>query len=238
MSGTVFFLSLGVVFCVGWFGLPHLWRLASERRLARMCQSSGTIVLTYDDGPSASLSGPLLALLSERNVKATFFLVGEKVALEPGLAQRFVAEGHEVGSHTFDHINAWKALPHHVAIDIRRGVGAVGQIGGDGAFFRPPYGKVTIATLLLGWFHRFRFAWWTVDSRDSWARRDVSDILAEIDRRKGGVILMHDFDRPGPTVGQSSHKDYVLDLTERIIDHAAAHGYRMNTLGDVIGKAP
>ena len=77
-----------------------------------------------------------------------------------------------------------------------------------------------------------RLAWWTLDSRDSWQRRPADEVLADIDRAGGGVVLMHDGDayaKSGP-----GHTDYVVDLTRRIIEHAQANDYRLMRLGDLL----
>lgn len=192
-------------------------------------------MLTYDDGPSG-MSQALLDLLRERKVKATFFLLGCNVTSKRDLAGRFVEEGHEVGSHTDVHHNAWKTTPTASVRDIIAGRQAIEAIGGEADLFRPPYGKLTLATLLYGMLHGVTFGWWTIDSRDSWRRRTIEDVLAEIDRRQGGVVLMHDFVRPADGPGHLPHRDHVLQLTGRIIDHAERHGYQLTTLGDIEGR--
>ena len=98
--------------------------------------------------------------------------------------------------------------------------------------FRPPYGKTTLGTLIAGWGQYFAF--WTIDPQDSWDRRPVADILAEIDQKGGGVILMHDFDLPRRGPNPAAHPAYLLDLTEALIGHAAAKGYRILRLGDLL----
>ena len=62
-----------------------------------------TMYLTFDDGPSAENTVRVLDILKERNIRATFFLVGENVRKNPELARRIVAEGHTIGIHTDSH---------------------------------------------------------------------------------------------------------------------------------------
>lgn len=65
--------------------------------------NSGTMYLTFDDGPSAECTDKVLDVLKEKNVKATFFLIGEYVEKYPDVARRIVAEGHTIGIHCYIH---------------------------------------------------------------------------------------------------------------------------------------
>ena len=62
-----------------------------------------TMYLTFDDGPSAECTDKVLDVLKEKNVKATFFLIGEYVEKYPEVARRIVAEGHTIGVHCYVH---------------------------------------------------------------------------------------------------------------------------------------
>ena len=77
-----------------------------------------------------------------------------------------------------------------------------------------------------------------MDSRDSWAQRPIDDVIAEIEARGGGVVLMHDFDEYGSDRPGMEHIDYVLTLTRSIIEFAHANGYRLMRLGDLMKSAP
>ncbi|MFV0515666.1 MAG: polysaccharide deacetylase family protein [Jhaorihella sp.] len=228
------------VFVALWFLFPFALRRLSERRLRRLCRSRRAIVLSYDDGPGPALTPRLLDLLGARKVAATFFVLGRSAEANTGLVARAVRERHEVGSHTFGHANAWKVGPLRAARDLEQGIGAVRRLGGDARLFRPPYGKMTLATLAGCLLRGQRLGWWTIDSkdaRDSGARRPVGDILAEIRAQGGGVVLAHDFDKAGTPAEATSHADYVIDLTERVIGLAEADGFRLMRLGDVMQGA-
>lgn len=62
-----------------------------------------TMYLTFDDGPSEENTARVLDILKKRNIKATFFLVGENVEKYPEIARRIVAEGHTIGIHCYNH---------------------------------------------------------------------------------------------------------------------------------------
>ncbi|MFZ5597603.1 MAG: polysaccharide deacetylase family protein [Bacillota bacterium] len=59
--------------------------------------------LTFDDGPNTDFTGRVLDILAEKNVKATFFVLGRNVALNPDILQRIIDEGHGIGNHTYSH---------------------------------------------------------------------------------------------------------------------------------------
>ncbi len=68
------------------------------------------MALTFDDGPSAEWTPKILDILKQKGVKATFFIVGENGETNPGLVQRILAEGHEIGNHTFTHPNIGRSV--------------------------------------------------------------------------------------------------------------------------------
>ena len=222
------------VFLLFWFALPISLRKWGEGRLARLCRARRVIVLSYDDGPGVTLTPQLLDLLAETAVKASFHVLGRHAIQRPALLRRMIAEGHDVGSHTQDHSNAWRSPPWRAARDLAAGVSTVRSLGGHWRLFRPPFGKQTGGGLLQAALLGLRHCWWTVDSRDSWARRPIAEVLAELRRRGGGVVLMHDFDRYDRAPPEPAHVDHVLELTRQIIVFAGAEGFRMLPLSRLL----
>ncbi len=220
-----------------WFLAPFAYRRRQEAALAKACRTAGAIVLSYDDGPGPELTPQLLDLLAARGARATFFCLGDHTEGQRPLVERLLRDGHELGSHTYHHTNAWKAGPLRAARDFKAGARTIQALGGDGALFRPPYGKLTLAGWLHGRAKGLRFGWWTIDTRDSWAPRPVDDILAEIDRENGGVVLMHDWDDYGEAAPKPAHISSTLALTERILDLASRKGLAVRTLGEVLRDA-
>src|SRR5207253_10725942 len=102
------------------------------------------IALTFDDGPSATLTPKLLDLLAARHIKATFFVIGENVAEHPEIVARAVREGHEIGNHSWSHTNLAKMSDDAVRSQIKRTEEAItGAIGSRPVLLRPPYGSIT-----------------------------------------------------------------------------------------------
>ena len=226
----VFLVVLGGLLL--WFGAGLLQRRLSTAQLARRCYQSRAIVLTYDDGPNPAMTPILADLLVRTDTKASFFMIGDFAQAAPQIVARLAAEGHEIGSHTQIHSNAWKTTPWTAMRDLVAGRQTLARLGIATNTFRPPFGKTTFGTLMAGWGQRFAF--WTVDPQDSWNRRPVADVLAEIDAKGGGVVLMHDVERSRRGPAPEAHPAYLLDLTEALIVFAATRGYRILRFGDLL----
>ncbi|MEX2382575.1 MAG: polysaccharide deacetylase family protein [Opitutales bacterium] len=153
------------------------------------------IALTFDDGPSRRLTPELLDILKEREIPATFFVVGERVGANRSLLQRMVAEGHEIGNHTWDH-SALEDLDRGSIRDqlMRTSYAIQAAVGERPALMRPPYGRMD-ADLDEWLFEKLGMTvvMWSVDSND-WRHRDAERVQEEIlaETRPGAVILCHD----------------------------------------------
>ena len=188
--------GLITVICFLWYALPYLIRKRGERLLRHRCRKMRAIILTFDDGPSVQLTPRILDVLDEHEAKATFFMLGDRLLAAKSTALKVRERGHEIASHSQKHLNAWKTWPWMVAQDLYRGFQAMKGITDDDRFFRPPNGKLTLATLVQIWFGKKYLAWWTIDSTDTHTcRQSVEQIIANVREDGGGVILMHDHSR-------------------------------------------
>jgi peptidoglycan-N-acetylglucosamine deacetylase len=214
-----------------WFCIPYLLKLWQIASLRRLCRNSRVIVLTYDDGPGKVLTPALLDVLANNNVHANFFMLGKKVETLHNQVFNVVAGGHVIGSHSFRHLHAWKNNPFKVISDIQAGFQIFKPIVPSN-WFRPPYGKITLATLLLTWISRHKLAWWTIDSTDTWQiPLPIEKVVECVKNEGGGVVLMHDHDRK-----DSSMHEYVINLTLSLIHLARNEGYKIYTFEDLPAK--
>jgi peptidoglycan/xylan/chitin deacetylase (PgdA/CDA1 family) len=192
--------AVAVAATVGYLlpGSAHLWpglrgALGIEDRTA-----SGTgYALTFDDGPHAQGTPAVLEVLAAANVRATFFLVGEQVRRNPGLAGEIVAAGHAVGLHCHRHRNLLRLAPWQVREDLRRAQAAIEAAAGrEPTLYRPPYGVLNAAAVAIARRRGWRTLLWSDWGRD-WEARATAESIAERvteNAREGSVLLLHDAD--------------------------------------------
>jgi peptidoglycan/xylan/chitin deacetylase (PgdA/CDA1 family) len=218
------YIAISLLLC--WFVVPYVLRRFQVARLRKRCREKRAIVLTYDDGPGARVTPRIKELLDFFGATATFFPLGFKLEASGSLL-----EGHELGSHSYGHLHAWKNSPISVYEDIHRGIESISHLSSS-RLFRPPYGKLTLATLAQIWARRCSIAWWTIDSSDTWPETvPASRILERIERDGGGVILMHDHDR----LKDQEREAYVIELTRSVLEFSRTGGFNVCRMSEVMG---
>jgi peptidoglycan/xylan/chitin deacetylase (PgdA/CDA1 family) len=194
---------------------PWVWRQYRMNRVRRELVKNRILALTYDDGPSGVLTPQLLDLLQRHGAHATFFMLGRHAQQHPHIVDRVIGEGHDVGCHSDQHLDAWKALPWEAVADINAGYERLAPWIQANGMFRPPHGKMTLPTY---WSIRRRGApvwWWTIDSGDTQEVLPSAGQVADRLRSEGGgIVLMHDLDRTQP------RNDFVLETTAALLDVA------------------
>lgn len=153
--------------------------------------------LTFDDGPHAQGTPATLEALAAAGARATFFLVGEQVRRNRGLAAEIVAAGHGVGLHCDRHRNLLRISPRQTWQDIVRAQATIEEVTEFPIrLYRPPYGIFNAAALI----HARRRAWrpllWSHWGRDWEAAATAESIATRVtaDVRPGAVLLLHDAD--------------------------------------------
>jgi peptidoglycan-N-acetylglucosamine deacetylase len=183
------------------------------------------IAMTFDDGPSAENTPRLLEMLKQRNIKATFFLIGQNAASNPDLVRRILADGHEIGNHSWTHPQLSKLSDDRVTMEITKTQDAIKDASGfSPTLLRPPYGAITPRQ--REWIEdRFglNVILWSVDPFD-WKRPGASVITQRIlsQVRPGAIILSHDI-----------HKQTV-DAMPATLDGLIAKGYKFATVSQLI----
>ena len=155
----------------------------------------GPVCLTFDDGPHPEHTPRLLDVLAQLGLRATFFVVGERVARHPALARRIVDEGHLLGGHSYTHGPPATTSARELGREVRRTAELLaGILGGVPTHFRPPHGKLTGPKLLGLWSQRQSIVLWSVDPKD-FACCDAGEVARFfVDRplRGGDLVLLHD----------------------------------------------
>jgi len=179
--------------------------------------------LTFDDGPWPGQTDKILDILAQRQVKATFFMLGSRAKSAPVLARRVKDEGHLVGNHTLGHKNLTKEKPAEIRRQITAGAAAIKRgTGVEPVWFRPPYGAVNGKVSQEMRALTLRVAMWDIDTRD-WTNPGVPRIVRNAVKpiKPGSVILMHD---------GGQHREQTVAALPQIIDELRAQGYTLVTL--------
>jgi peptidoglycan/xylan/chitin deacetylase (PgdA/CDA1 family) len=224
------------------FGLWFWWACATPSStffrpvLVRGPQQGKRISLTFDDGPSEQFTAQVLDILREHRVPATFFVCGKNVEEHPELLRRIVAEGHEVGNHSYSHPCFFFKSRGRMAQEIDRTQAIIEKVVGFRPnIFRPPYGARwfgLVPTLLERGMHLIQ---WSATGYD-W-KKDAAGIIQTALRelRPGAIILLHDGreTRPAAQIDRSP----TLAALPGLIAGARQEGYTFAPLKDFLPSA-
>jgi peptidoglycan-N-acetylglucosamine deacetylase len=186
------------------------------------------IAMTFDDGPSATLTPKLLDLLAAHRIKATFFVIGQNVAEYPEIVARAAREGHEIGNHSWSHPNLGKMSDEGVRRQLRQADDAIKTATGKRpVLMRPPYGSITGRE--KRWIHDefgYDIILWDVDPYD-WKRPGPAAVRNRIlnETRPGSIVLAHDI-HPG-----------TIEAMPSTFDALEAKGFKFVTVSELIRMA-
>lgn len=186
--------------------------------------SGNKIALTFDDGPTPGVTDRILDELKRRGLNATFFMIGERVAAAPDLARRVIAEGHEVGNHTFTHPKLTTLPDHQVETEVGKTQDVIRELlDHKPKWFRPPFGALRRNQAALVTRHDMRIVFWNVDPRD-WSQPGVDKISGKIlaDSAAGSIVLCHDV-----------HAQ-TADALGAVLDGLLERGLAVSTLSDLL----
>ena len=168
---------------------PAKWlRWVYPKATWRMDKKDHSVYLTFDDGPIPESTPFILDTLKEFGIKATFFMVGENVMRHHDLYNRIVAEGHQVGNHTFHHLGSLK----HMAITYGQDVSMANELIGA-HLFRPPHGWMKFS--VYWWVNRYyQIVMWDLVTRDYSKWMTAEGVVNNVKRyaRNGSIITFHD----------------------------------------------
>lgn len=182
--------------------------------------------VTFDDGPSR-YTPQLLDTLAEYQVPATFFVVGANVERYPETIRRILAEGHEVGNHSYSHVALRKQSLADQQADLRKLDTLLRELGADPRLVRPPFGCYDHNTVNVVQEMDGHIVMWTTDSQDWRKNFEIEDVLANMQSLYlgaplRGVFLFHD-----------THYPTVRHMPE-ILDALLEAGCRFVTLSEYL----
>jgi peptidoglycan/xylan/chitin deacetylase (PgdA/CDA1 family) len=158
--------------------------------------SRGQVSLTFDSGPVRGITDQVLDILARNNVKATFFVLGRRIADAPDLVARMTAEGHAVANHSWSHRDMPALTDDEIRTEISTTQDALVAAGAKPlTLFRPPSGHVDARVAAVIASTGMRWVTWTVSSAD-WAATSVNGLVSTTVSRvrpfKPNTILLHD----------------------------------------------
>lgn len=190
--------------------------------------SGKRIALTFDDGPDCDWTAKYLAILSEKNIPATFFFVGRLAAKNTDTVLAAVAAGHEIGVHSHTHRKLTGLGEAQIRQDLIDSATILNGITRQSvAYFRPPYGATN--SRVTGVAHELgqTVVTWNVDPRD-WETKDSREIVNRVlnQVRPGSIILLHE------------GKPQTLQALPTVIDRLHQEGYEFVTVSELFGFKP
>ena len=182
------------------------------------------VALTFDDGPNHKYTNMLLDGLKEKNVKATFFVLGNNAATNYETLKRIADEGHLIGNHTYSHKNLYRLKEKEILKEIDKTNQVIEAVTGDTVkYFRPSYGNYNSKIVKLS---QMEVVLWNVDSLD-WkiknSKRITNRVLKKVN--DGSIILMHD-------IYKSSVKAALM-----IIDKLKEEGYEFLRVDELLAAS-
>lgn len=184
------------------------------------------LALTFDDGPHATLTPQLLDLLAARNVRATFFVVGNRIGQHRDIMMRMAQEGHEIGNHSWSHPSLSGLSDSAILLQIdRTSVAITEAVGRPPVTMRPPYGNLSSRQgRMLHASRGLANVLWSVDTED-WRRPGEDVVVNRIVTRSrpGAVVLAHDIVAP------------TIRAMPRAIDALLIRGYQFVTVSELLG---
>ena len=190
----------------------------------QLATSAKVAALTFDDGPDPRFTPRILDELKRRGIKATFFVIGEQVALYPALARRLVTEGHVLANHSYTHPQLERMPERVVSAELESCDEAVRRLGAPTpTFFRAPRGNLSPTIFRVGQRRGYTIINWTVcaDHHDAPTPKDMARrVLDHV--RPGMIVLIHD--------GRMKIRELDVQALPLIIDGLEKLDYRFVTL--------
>lgn len=189
------------------------------------------IALTFDDGPYPPYTQELLSVLKEKQIPATFFLVGENAAKHPELVKQLKIQGHEIALHANIHQDLLKLNGKQLLENISTGKNTLETISGTKIkYMRPPHGFKDWAVMNAIQDAGLQTVNWSIIPRD-WTNPGAAVIADRVikDAKPGAIVLLHDGDSPK---GIAS-REQTIKAAAVIIDELRKEGYAFVTISEL-----
>jgi len=198
---------------------PLIYRLLFPGGHWRMpVKDKKVIYLTFDDGPIPEITPWVLDLLDKYSIKATFFCVGDNVKKHPEIYQQVLDRGHQVGNHTFNHLQGIRTWSDKYIQNAEKASQYI-----NSSLFRPPHGHMRLSQF-FSLRKKYQIILWDVVTRDYSKRQTPEQVLHNVKRyvRSGSIIVFHD------SLKAEKNMKYALP---RAIEWLTEEGYTFEIIG-------
>lgn len=190
--------------------------LPRHRFMVDVPYDTGSACLTFDDGPHPVYTPRILDILSEQQVTATFFVIGEEAEKHPDLVRRIANEGHVIGNHTWTHCHPGDQTADELIREVERADDLIcGLVGECPRLFRPPMGKLSLRKFRRLWKAHKSVVLWSNDPKD-FACGSPYELRAKLTQQQpvdpGDIVLMHD------------NKPFAAEVLSEVIDSMKRRG--------------
>ncbi len=185
------------------------------------------VALTFDDGPDPRYGPAVAAILKQKHVPATFFLVGLRVQEHPEVARLLARDGFELANHTYNHQSLPALKPHEIANELRLCDADIARATGrHTALMRPPGVQYNDKVLNVAKALGYVTVSWTVGAKD-YDKNTTADFIKErvLDRAAPGAIILLHQDTPATVAALPA-----------IIDGLRAQGYQFVTVSQMLNR--
>ena len=227
-----------IIAVIGFATAGLLWfffRPPFGKNIVRLNTDQRIVALTYDDGPHPPYTDQLLDVLAKHNVKATFFMIGNRIERHPETVNRVITEGHQIGNHTYSHPLLGFLPPSYVQRQIERTDDLLQQYGiaKDSVFRAPMLTRFLPVAHVLSKLNRTHiscnvWSWdWTTQNPDKITETVLKKTLSSTGT--GSIIVLHD----GKAENKHANRSGTIEATDRIITALKHDGYQFVRLSDV-----
>ncbi|MDA9808692.1 polysaccharide deacetylase family protein [Flavobacteriales bacterium] len=171
-----------------WVKTPTIFKVLFPQLVWNFAENEQKVFLTFDDGPSTSVTDSILTILEEEKVRATFFCIGKNVKKNPELANKILKKGHSIGNHSMTHVNGWRTRKKSYLKNINEASEYI-----NSNLFRPPFGRFNFYSLYKI-LKKYKLIMWDVLSGDFDEKLEEKAVINNVIKNvsNGSIIVFHD----------------------------------------------
>ena len=222
----------GQVFFAGVFGIMLSAAIVTQgilidndKVIKKVPTTHKVVALTIDDGPHYKTTPQMLAVLKEKKVKLTLFILGQNAAANPEILAAAVADGHEIATHAYSHNSLAKMSKEEIGEEFDKAEKVITAAAPKPVLFRPPGGAYNDNVLAEARKRGYTTILWSIDPGD-WRRPSVSQVVDGVMNKvePGSIVLLHEGQYPLPTP----------EAIGIIIDKLREQGYEIVTVSELL----